>query len=42
VMMDRARVFKTPMPELAAIAEEQGIKLGFELNAPDEDEEDGI
>jgi hypothetical protein len=40
VMMERARVFKTPMPELAAIAEERGIKLDFALNAPDEDEED--
>jgi hypothetical protein len=40
MMMERARVFKTPMPELAAIAEERGIKLDFALNAPDEDEED--
>jgi hypothetical protein len=40
VAIERARVFKTPMPELAAIAEERGIKLDFALNAPDEDEED--
>ena len=40
VMMERARVFKTPMPELAEIANEHGIKLDFALNAPDEAEED--
>ncbi len=42
VMMERARVFKTPMPELAEIANEHGIKLDFALNAPDEAEEDKI
>ena len=43
VMMERARVFKTPMPELADIAEENGIKLDFELDgAPNEAEEDEI
>jgi len=42
VMMERARLFKTPMPELAEIAEENGIKLDFELNsASDEAEEEG-
>ena len=41
VMMERARVFKTPMPELAEIAEESGIKLDFELNgASDEGAEE--
>jgi hypothetical protein len=40
VMMERARVFKTPMPELNEIANERGIKLDFALNAPDESEED--
>jgi hypothetical protein len=40
VMMERAKVFKTPMPELAEIAKEHNIKLPFALNAPDEDEED--
>ena len=41
VMMERARVFKTPMPELADIAELNGIKLDFELDgASDEAEED--
>jgi hypothetical protein len=39
VMMERARVFKTPMPELNEIANEHNIKLGFALNAPDESEE---
>ena len=36
VAIERARVFKTPMPELAEIAEERGIKLDFALNATDE------
>ena len=39
VMMERAKVFKTPFPELADIAKENDIKLDFQLNAPDEDEE---
>jgi len=43
VMMERARVFKTPFPELAEIAEQHDIKLDFELNgasdeAAEEDE----
>jgi len=41
VMMERAKAFKTPFPELADIAKENDIKLDFQLNAPDEDEEDG-
>ncbi len=41
VAIERARVFKTPMPYLAEIAEENGIKLDFELDgATDESEED--
>jgi hypothetical protein len=41
VMMERAKVFKTPFPELAEIAEQHHIKLGFDLNgACDEAEED--
>jgi hypothetical protein len=42
VMMERARIFKTPMPELAEIAEEHNIKLGFDLNGASDatDEED--
>jgi len=41
VMMERARVFKTPMPELAEIAEEHNIKLDFALNSvPDESGEE--
>jgi hypothetical protein len=35
VMMERARVFKTPFPELAEIADKNNIKLDFALNAPD-------
>ena len=44
VMMERAKVFKTPMPELAEIAEQNDIKLDFALNvASDESgEEDEI
>src|ERR1700746_1490035 len=44
VMMERARVFKTPMPELNEIANQHGIKLDFALSgASDEsDEEDEI
>ena len=41
VAIERARVFKTPMPELAEIAKERGIELDFDLNgASDEAEED--
>ena len=41
VAIERARVFKTPMPYLADIAEENGIKLDFELDGTsDEVEED--
>jgi hypothetical protein len=35
VMMERAKVFKTPFPELAEIADQHHIKLEFDLNAPD-------
>jgi hypothetical protein len=44
VMMERAKVFHTPFPELADIAEQQNIKLDFDLNsATDESgEEDEI
>ena len=42
VMMERAKVFRTPMPELAEIAGANGIKLDFPLNAPDEAEEEEI
>jgi hypothetical protein len=42
VAIERARVFKTPMPELNEIANEHNIKLPFALNAPDESEEDEI
>ena len=41
VMMERAKVFKTPMPELAEIADKNDIKLDFALNgASDGAEED--
>ena len=41
VMMERAKVFRTPMPELAEIAEQRGIELGFDLNgASDESGEE--
>ena len=33
VMMERAKVFHTPFPELADIAEQQNIKLDFDLNS---------
>jgi hypothetical protein len=40
VMMERAKVFKTPFPELAEMAEKSDIKLDFALNcAPDESDE---
>ena len=42
VMMERARVFKTPMPELAEIAEKNDIQLDFELNANEAEQEDEI
>ena len=41
VAVERARVFGTPFPELAEVAEAKGIKLDFSLRgAPNEDEED--
>jgi hypothetical protein len=41
VMMERARVFRTPFPELAEIAEQHNIEVGFDLRgASDEAEED--
>jgi hypothetical protein len=42
VMMERARIFKTPMPELAEIAQQRGIELDFDLNSASDgsDEED--
>jgi len=41
VMMERARVFKVPFPELAEIAEQHDIKLDFPLNgASDESDEE--
>ena len=40
VMMERAKVFKTPFPELAEIADKNNIKLDFALNAPHYAEQD--
>jgi hypothetical protein len=37
VAIERARVFKTPMPELAEIAEQHDIKLDFDLNCASEE-----
>jgi hypothetical protein len=43
VAIERAKVFKTPMPELAEIAAQHNIQLDFELDgATDETEEDEI
>jgi len=43
VMLERARVFKTPFPELAEIAEQHNIEVGLDLRgASDEAEEDEI
>ena len=42
VAIERARVFRTPFPELAEIAAQNDIKLDFALNAPDESEEDEV
>jgi len=33
VAIARAKVFRTPFPELVEVAKENGIKLDFELNA---------
>jgi hypothetical protein len=41
-MMERAKVFKTPFPELAEVAEQNDIKLDFALNRPDKEEEDEV
>jgi hypothetical protein len=41
VMMERARVFKTPFPELAEIAEQHNIEVGIDLRgASDEAEQE--
>jgi hypothetical protein len=41
VMMERAKVFRTPFPELAEIAEQHNIEVGFDLRgASDEAEVD--
>jgi len=43
VMMERARVYKTPFPEVQEVADKIGVKLGFELNgASHEAEEDEV
>ena len=39
VMMERARVFKTPMPELAEIAEQHNIEVGFDLRGTSDEAE---
>jgi hypothetical protein len=40
VAVERARVFKTPFPELAEVANKIGVKLDFELAGSHEDEEE--
>jgi hypothetical protein len=40
VAIERARVFKTPMPELAEIAEQHDIKLDFSLNSTSDESEE--
>src|SRR6201987_1640861 len=40
VAVERARVFGTPFPELAEVAEEKGIKLDVDLNGSEIEEED--
>ena len=45
VAIERARVFKTPFPEVQEVADKIGVKLDFELNGSrelDEEEEDEI
>ena len=37
VMMERAKVFRTPFPELAEIAEQQNIEVGFDLRGASDD-----
>jgi hypothetical protein len=37
VAIERARVFRTPFPELQEVADKIGVKLGFELNGASAD-----
>jgi hypothetical protein len=37
VAIERARVYKTPFPELQEVADKIGVKLGFELNGASDD-----
>jgi len=37
VAIERARVYKTPFPEVQEVADKIGAKLGFELNGPSDD-----
>ena len=41
IAIERARVFKTPFPEVQEVADKIGVKLDFELNGSHEDEEEG-
>jgi len=38
VAIERARVYKTPFPEVQEVADKIGVKLGFELNGASDDE----
>lgn len=37
VAIERARVFKTPFPEIQEVADKIGVKLGFSLNRASDD-----
>ena len=37
VAIERARVYKTPFPEVQEVADKIGVKLGFELNGASDD-----
>ena len=40
VAIERARVFKTPFPEIQEVADKIGVKLGFSLNGASNDTEE--
>ena len=40
VAIERARVFKTPFPEIQEVADKIGVKLGFDLNGASNDTEE--
>jgi hypothetical protein len=42
VAIERARVYKTPFPEVQEVADKIGVKLGFELNGVSDDEAEEV